>query len=79
MAKRRTELTLLLPEPLQLLHQVLLLLHADVSLLLQLLPLLQDLNTHKDGQSGSPPSQPRSHPPERRRHLLFLALVVLLL
>lgn len=41
------ELTLLLPESLQLLHQIFFLLHPDLSLLLQLLSLLQNLNTHK--------------------------------
>lgn len=45
------ELTLLLPEPLQLLHQIFFLLHPDLSLLLQLLPLLQNLNT-QNKQSG---------------------------
>lgn len=49
------ELTLLLPESLQLLHQILFFLHPDVSLLLQLLSLLQNLNTYRaDSQNRSP-------------------------
>ena len=50
-AGKQQELTLLLPESLELLHQILLLLHPDLPLLLQLLSLLKNLNTQQSGST----------------------------